>query len=159
MTTKASIPADGGDATRLLTGQLLVELHLLLSGLVLLLGLLLGLDHVLLGLLLGELGLLVVALLLVLLLFFLLLEQGLLSSSSSASLVQRPHVAGLRGQPDLGVPLRRARDDEREQRQRGGDGEQRRYPRRLRLHGAECDVVGFATASRGISASCGPRAG
>ena len=76
MTTKASIPADAGDATRLLTGQLLVELHLLLSGLVLLLGFLLGLEHVLLGLLLGELGLLVVALLLVLLLFFLLLEKG-----------------------------------------------------------------------------------
>jgi hypothetical protein len=40
---KASIPADGSGETGLLAGQLFVELHLVLSSLVLLL----GLDHVL----------------------------------------------------------------------------------------------------------------
>jgi hypothetical protein len=74
--TKASIPANGSGATRLLAGELFVELHLLLGSLVLLLGLLLGLNHVLQVLLLLLLGLLLVLLLLVLLiLFFLLLDQ------------------------------------------------------------------------------------
>ena len=103
MTTKASIPADASTRPGY-DCQLLVELHLLLSGLVLLLGFLFGLQHVLFGLLLGELGLLVVVLLLALLLFFLLLEEGIgVAVIGVGGIVQRLHVAGLRGQPDLGA--------------------------------------------------------
>jgi hypothetical protein len=83
--TKASIPANGSGETRLLAGQLLVELHLLLGSFVLLLGFLLGLQHVLQVLLLLLLGLLIVPLLLALLLSFLLLEQAVLSASSASS--------------------------------------------------------------------------
>jgi len=90
VTTKASIPVIGGGGTRLLARQLFIELHLLLSGLVLLLGFPLGLDHVLFGLLLGELGVLVVAQVLVLLVLFRLLEQRLGVVIGVATRVDRP---------------------------------------------------------------------
>ncbi|MDT5302698.1 MAG: hypothetical protein QOG79_5940 [Mycobacterium sp.] len=98
MITKASIPADGSGATRLLAGELSVELRLLLGSLVLLLGRLLGLDHALQVLLLLLPGLLLVLLLLVLLVFFLLLLDQVVGVVIVGIAVQRLHVAGLCGQ-------------------------------------------------------------